>query len=333
MNSPLLHLDRLSGLARVRTDTPLAAIEQALYEQGFTIGFIGGDENAPLSAYLSGERALDPHLRNGEARLLVAGVVVKDAAGREAATLVAPRSAAGPDWRAVLMGRGATGPDLVEATLRVRRVPMVKRRGVFAAAFFDEAIAVLRDQTQAKNRPSLVRVYGPEAAERLKLDADRRLVVFEYEGDPEDVGFRAVRLSDALALRRGEKLDAEMLGAAPPLFFPPEDGRPEAVLHAWARWSALIPLLHDLVRRSGGVYPLQTTVSGLAHEAALLSIRLLTYEGEGDPLTVTREVEDLLELFSEWRAGVVEVRSLTGRPDRRWREAFSDPLTARVFGR
>ncbi len=338
-NASFLQLDAFSKLATVNAaDTP-AAIEAALAAHRLTLGLDGLDgDPAPLSDYLKGECALGPYLKYGGVHDLVAAVQVELPDGQKAETFLSPRSAAGPDLRYLLCGDHDRHARIVGATLRVHDQPEAGRRAVYLLDFLDEAVDLLRDETHARNRPQLVRLFGPESVRALFGERERRsLLVVGYEGGEEEVEFRFGRMVTKLDALRGTRLMADL----PPHYFnaeqfPPlwvdlkENESSEVILHAATTWSKLMPLFESLERRSGGIYTLQTTLTGLMHESALLSLRLLSYEGERDRTLIARETEDVLHQLVEHRAVIRELRPLNGRIDKRWESLFSDSLTARL---
>jgi|GEM_PF-5384598 len=333
-------LNKYSYLAEVPVEFTPAEIEASLKGAGVSAGIIDFDDQLPLRDYLTGERALEPYLKFGDIHEMVAAIEAKLADGRKASTFLTPRSAAGPNLRYLLTGHHNHGPTPLRATLRVRDLPEVSLRKAVFMEFRDEAVSLFREQIQNKNRPQMMRIYSPEILTADLGDRNtRQLVVFEYSGETFDTEFRFNRTLKALEAYSYEDLgEHEELARfrdsnkTLPIFGElVKEQHPEVIIHISVVWSKLIPMLLELERITGGIYPVRTTVSGAWHEAALLSVRLLSFEGERDRSLIANEVNDLLSLFTKFKAGILEITPTRGRIDKKWDSIFKDPLTERLY--
>lgn len=333
------NMDKVAGLVEVSVEHRPIDIERAVNEKEMTLG-IGADdtEQAKLEVYLSGERSLEPYLRYGDIHDLLAAVKTRLPDGRSARTFLTPRSAAGPNLRYLLTGDRGRMSHIKSVTLRVRPKSPVEHRGLYRVNSFNFAAGILRQQIQGKNRPTIMRIY--ESGESAEAD-EGALFLFAYDGDREDVHFRHTRLR-----RTADEMGAEWLDNGskrkdfldpdrfPPLFLePPKNLQAEAVLHLSVLWSKLAPMLNDLQQKSGGIYTVQTTLSGGWHVAALLSLRLLSRDGERSSSILEKQIGDMLDLVREYGAGVMELRSLRGMQDimeAQMAEIRGDALTERL---
>ncbi len=332
-------LDRQSMLLTVSGELRWLELEAELQQKGFTLGYIGSDEELTIADAFCGGYALEPYLKHGDSQSLLAAVKVAFDSGEIAETVLSPRSAAGPGLRYLLTGNKQWGGDIRRFTLRVQSLPEQGRVTTLAFRFVDDALACLRRQVQEKNRPQFVRLYDAESSQALFLEgeeqSDRCVLQIGYEGDPHVVDFCTTRFVQALKDLSVERLDdvfydGPLSGLA--LFAPPkEEQQAEVQLHVSIRWARVSAMLRELTRRAAGIYPVQTSLTGCWHDAALYSMRLLSYEGERDRVLISKEVEDLLQLLNDVQAVVLELRPLSGKIDKHWERMFSDPLMERLF--
>lgn len=333
-------LNKYSCLAEVETSFCPGEIEAALNKASMTAGIIEFEDQLAFSSYLAGERSLEPFLKFGDIHDLVAALEVELDNGDHARTFLTPRSAAGPNLRYLLSGHHHRGPKVLKATLRVQKLPETVLRKAVLMEYLDEAITVVRDQIQSKNRPQQLRIYSPEILTKNLGDRNNKyLLVYEYSGETLDSRFRFERMTKAVESYSFENIEdiSELKKfndekRSLPVFgdLLPEQS-PEVVIHLSVVWSKIVPLLQKLARISGGIYPVRTTISGAWHEAALLSVRLFSFEGERDRSLIAKEVNDLLELFTEFRTGILEITPSGGRIDKKWDTIFNDPLSERLF--
>jgi hypothetical protein len=332
-------LDATSGLVRVKTAHTPGDIERALNKKEYSIGVWPEADEAPLVRYLRGDRALEPFIKSGDIHDLLAAVTVRFPDGRNGQSFLAPRSAAGPDMRYLLTGRHGLGPEIESATLRIITAPRARER----RAYLTErtvALGLVRKQIQAQNRPTVLRLYNAEQM-GFTVENDRDcLLVVGYEGEPVDVAFRMGRMEMAALEVQAQTAPPTQLPPSvddtaqmPQLFArEPGDQKPEVVLHLSIWWSRAQSLIRELVDRASGVYPLQVTVTGGWHEAALISAQVLSYEEERDRNLLAREVGDLIDILKRHQAAVLGLRPLDGKIDPNWKRVFVDPISERILG-
>lgn len=155
-------VDRVSQLVRVEAGVNLQLLEDALTRQGYTLAHhpssitcstIGGAVAARGAGQLS--------TRYGKIEDMVAGVEVVLADGTRVATPVAPRAATGPDWNHLFTGCEGTLGIIVAQTLRVQRLPALRRFLAFEFPDLEAAFAAIRESLQRGARPAAVRLYDP----------------------------------------------------------------------------------------------------------------------------------------------------------------------------
>jgi alkyldihydroxyacetonephosphate synthase len=290
----LLRLDHESALATFQAGIDGPSLEQALGEQGFTLGhFPQSFEHSTLGGWIATRSSGQLSDRYGgiEERLVALRMVTPSGVLR---SIEVPRSAAGPDLNALVLGSEGTLGVIVEATLRVSTAPACRQqRGLLLRSFAD-GLAVAREARRRGLPLSMLRLSDAEetalslllrqdparrfdatvwalaAASRLGYGRGRCVLLYGAEGSDRGQVRRSLAALRWLGLRRA----ALPLGPGP--------GR------SWERERFRMPYLRDWLLDHGVVaetletsLPWSRLASGHAHVTRSLRSSLERHAGAG----------------------------------------------------
>jgi alkyldihydroxyacetonephosphate synthase len=206
----LLSVDDVSGTATFQPGVRTPAAEAALAAHGMTLGHVPQSyERASLGGYVVTRSAGQASTGYGRIDDLVVGLRMATPVG-ELVLPTMPASAAGPDLRRLVLGSEGTLGVVTEVTVRVRRIPTVKRYEGWMAPSWEAGQAALRRIAQDGPHPDIARLSDPDETRvsmamsstgrgsRAALSAYLRarrvsggcLVITGYEGEPDDVRYR-----------------------------------------------------------------------------------------------------------------------------------------------
>jgi len=157
----LLAVDPISLTATVQAGVTGPALEAALGEHGMTLGhFPQSFEYATVGGWVATRSAGQASTGYGRIDALVVALRVVAPSG-EMATRAVPASAAGPSLRELLVGsEGALGV-IVEATLRLRPRPTVRRYEAFSFPGYAAGADAFRALVQDGVAPDVARLSDP----------------------------------------------------------------------------------------------------------------------------------------------------------------------------
>ena len=273
-----LDLSRLDALLDVDEEALTAtfqpglrgpAAEALLNARGLTLGhFPQSYEYATIGGYAATRSSGQASTGYGRFDEMVLSVVAQTPAG-ELRLGRGASSAAGPDLKALLVGSEGVFGVITEVTLRVRRLPEVKRYEGFFFRTWADGVAAMRAMEQAGVAPDVARLSDPdETRVQLALSGTSRVqraylrarratcfAVFGWEGTAESVALRrkaslsVVRRTIGVGTSAGDKwehgrydgpyLRDDLLDA----------GVLVETLETSARWSSLLPT-HEAVRKA-----------------------------------------------------------------------------------
>ncbi len=179
----LVEVDPIALTVTVQAGVTGPALEAALAERGLTLGhFPQSFEFSTVGGWVATRSAGQASTGYGRIDALVIGVRVVTPSG-EIATRALPASAAGPSLRELLVGsEGALGV-IVEATLRVRARPAVRRYEAFSVASFADGVAGFRALAQQEVAPDVARLSDePETRVSLGLSGGDGLATRALRG-------------------------------------------------------------------------------------------------------------------------------------------------------
>jgi len=157
----LLAVDCVSLTATVQPGMTGPALEEALAEHGLTLGhFPQSFEFATVGGWVATRSAGQASSGYGRIDDLVLALRVATPSG-EIATRAVPASAAGPRLRELLVGSEGTLGAIVEATLRVRPRPSVRRYEAFSLPRYEAGVDAFRALVQAGAAPDVARLSDP----------------------------------------------------------------------------------------------------------------------------------------------------------------------------
>src|SRR5437764_9318516 len=206
----LLSVDRTSLLASFQPGVRTPEAEQALAAHGLTLGHVPQSyERATLGGYAVTRSAGQASTGVGRFDDLVAGLRLATPVGELVLPPVAG-SAAGPDLRRLVLGSEGTLGVVTEGTVRVRRIPAVRKYEGWILPTWGEGLDVLRELAQAGPRPDIARLsdtdetrlsmqltgsggvsrHALRAYLRLRRAGGGCLVITGYEGNADDVRHR-----------------------------------------------------------------------------------------------------------------------------------------------
>jgi alkyldihydroxyacetonephosphate synthase len=207
----VLEIDETNLLCRCEAGVNGQALERQLNAKGLTLGHYpsslpGTTVGGLIATRSSGQESS----RYGSIEDMVQALGVVLADGTYAAPRPGPRSAVGPALHELFMGsEGALGV-VVEAVLRVHRLPEVTIGRGFAFRDLRSGLDCMRSVMQAEIRPLVMRLYDPDDAAFNGFDLDEgecALVVAT-------AGMRGVAEADAAIVERFAK-SARSLGEEP----------------------------------------------------------------------------------------------------------------------
>jgi alkyldihydroxyacetonephosphate synthase len=263
----LLSVDQEALTATFQPGLRGPAAEALLNAQGLTLGhFPQSYEYATIGGYAATRSSGQASTGYGRFDEMVLAVVAQTPAGelrlgRGAAT------AAGPDLRALLVGSEGVFGVITEVTLRVRRLPEVKRYEGFFFRTWAEGVAALRAMEQAGVAPDVARLSdadetrvqlalsGASRVQRTYLRARRAtcFAVFGWEGTADAVSLRrkaslsVVRRAIGVGTSAGDKWEHGRYDGPYLRDDLLDEGVLVETLETSARWSSLLDT-HDAVR-------------------------------------------------------------------------------------
>jgi len=206
----LLTVDDVSSTATFQPGIRTPAAEAALAEHGVTLGHVPQSfERASLGGYVVTRSAGQASTGYGRIDDLVVGLRMATPVG-ELVLPAMPGSAAGPDLRRLVLGSEGTLGIVTEVTVRVRRIPAVKRYEGWMAPSWEAGQEIMRTIAQDGPHPDIARLSDADETRvsmamsstgrraRAALSAYQRvrhvskgcLVITGYEGDAADVRYR-----------------------------------------------------------------------------------------------------------------------------------------------
>lgn len=157
----LLAVDPVSLVATVQPGMTGPVLEEALAEHGLTLGhFPQSFEYATVGGWVATRSAGQASTGYGRIDELVLALRVATPSG-EIATRAVPASAAGPRLRELLVGSEGTLGVIVEATLRVRPRPTVRRYEAFSLPSYAAGTDAFRALVQEGAAPDVARLSDP----------------------------------------------------------------------------------------------------------------------------------------------------------------------------
>ena len=224
----LVSIDRTSLTATLEAGLSGPQTERALAAEGLTLGhFPQSFEYSTVGGWVATRSAGQASTGYGRIDELVEGLHMVAPAGEVGARAL-PASAAGPDLRELLVGSEGVLGVICEATLRVRRAPEARRYEGWWFGSFAEGREAFRVMKQADASPDVARLSDEEETRfslafasgtgartaarvgRAYLRARKResgcLAIVGFEGDPEEVERRRVRVAALLRAGGGSAL-------------------------------------------------------------------------------------------------------------------------------
>jgi alkyldihydroxyacetonephosphate synthase len=157
----LLAVDPVSLTATVQAGVTGPALEEALAEHALTLGhFPQSFEFSTVGGWVATRSAGQASTGYGRIDALVLALRVVTPSG-EIVTRAVPASAAGPSVRELLVGSEGTLGVIVEATLRVRARPSVRRYEAFSLPRLDTGVDAFRALVQEGAAPDVMRLSDP----------------------------------------------------------------------------------------------------------------------------------------------------------------------------
>lgn len=204
--SGLVHLDEVSGEARMLAGTSGPEAEQLLLARGFELGhFPQSFLYATLGGFAAARSSGQNSAGNGRFDSMVLGMRVATPTG-ELTLGVAPGTSVGPDLMRMFLGSEGIFGVITELTLRVHRTPAVRACEGWTFADFRTGTEALRQVAQLGTGPTVIRL-SDEAETGVSLAQHGRIgkalargcsAVTVFEGTEADVQARSARTAEVL---------------------------------------------------------------------------------------------------------------------------------------
>lgn len=202
----LVHIDEISGEAKLLAGTSGPEAEQLLHARGFELGhFPQSFLYATLGGFAAARSSGQNSAGNGRFETMVLGMRVATPTG-DLSLGVAPGTAAGPDLMRMFLGSEGIFGVITELTLRVHEVPKVRACEGWTFPDFTAGAHALRQVAQLATGPTVIRL-SDEAETSVSLAQHGRIgkalsrgcsAVTVFEGDAEDVHYRSARTAAVL---------------------------------------------------------------------------------------------------------------------------------------
>lgn len=215
--SGLLHLDEVSGEARLLAGTSGPEAERLLLERGFELGhfpqsFLYATVGGFAAARSSGQNSAG----NGRFETMVLGMRVATPTG-ELTLGIAPGTSVGPDLMRVFLGSEGIFGVITELVLRVHRSPEARECEGWTFPNFERGAEALRKVAQLGTGPTVIRL-SDEAETAVGLAQHGKIgkalakgcsAVTVFEGDDADVRLRHARTAEVLRAAGGSSAGPE----------------------------------------------------------------------------------------------------------------------------
>ncbi len=205
-----VEIDAEDLLVRAGAGVNGLALERRLNERGLTLGhFPSSLPVATVGGLVATRSSGQESTRHGNVEDLVLGLTVALPDGRVLPARVHPRSAAGPALDQLFVGAEGGLGVVLEAVLRVRRLPeAVVGRGWRLPAV-GPGLRALREVHQRDLRPLVLRLYDPEDSALQGFTEGGCLLVGAAAGPRPVAGAEAAVLAEAIEAAGGEPLGEE----------------------------------------------------------------------------------------------------------------------------
>lgn len=204
-----VEIDEANLLVRAGAGVNGLALERRLNDRGLTLGhFPSSLPVATVGGLVSTRSAGQESSRHGNVDDLLLGLTVALPDGTIAEARVHPRSAVGPPLHQLFVGaEGALGVVL-EAVLRIRRLPEAVVGRAWRLPGVDSGLEALREVMQRDLRPLVLRLYDPDDSALQGLN-DGCLVVGAVAGPRAVASAEAALLAELVQAAGGEPLGEE----------------------------------------------------------------------------------------------------------------------------
>jgi alkyldihydroxyacetonephosphate synthase len=250
----VLDIDAVSGTVSVEAGVFGPDLEDAVAEQGFTVGhFPQSFALATVGGWIACRGAGQYSNRYGKIEDIVRGLDVVLANG----TTIevggrAPRQAVGPDLMQLFVGSEGTLGVITRATLVLHPRPASEQRAAYGFADFDAGLEACRAIMQRDARPAVLRLYD-ETESKRSFDLETCVLIVLDEGDRllVDATMRIVADECSAAAALDAELVATWLehrndvGALAPLW---ERGYVVDTIEVAGSWSTLSPMRRSVLR-------------------------------------------------------------------------------------
>jgi alkyldihydroxyacetonephosphate synthase len=201
-----VEIDAANLMVRAQAGVNGLELERRLNEQGLTLGHYPSSlPVASVGGLVSTRSSGQESSRYGSVEDMLLGLTVVLADGTLATARSHPRSAVGPPLHQLFAGAEGGLGVVLEAVLRVHRLPEAVIGGAWSLSTVGPGLGVLREAMQRGLRPLVMRLYDPEDS-ALQGFNDGCLLVAATAGPPAVAEAEAALLAEVAAAAGGQAL-------------------------------------------------------------------------------------------------------------------------------
>ncbi len=200
----VVSVDRMSGVVEVLPGTFGPDLEQAVAQQGLTVGhFPQSFDISTVGGWIACHGAGQFSTRYGKIDDMVVGLEVVLADGSVVRTGGAPAAAHGPDITSMFVGSEGTLGVVTRAWLRAHDIAPVRRKSAYFFPSFNDGITAMREIIRADATPAVLRLYDAVEAQRSHGGDGSNSTLIVLDDGVEEIVAATLDVVERVALAHG----------------------------------------------------------------------------------------------------------------------------------